>query len=91
MGRTSRGESLIDFLRDRSSKWKAEEVFGPAAKSGAVYRWGVGVATGGQCDPLTEVLSHRIGCQGHQEAVAANRLESIGTGMVRADGSGGSN
>ena len=53
--------SVIGLLRARHIQWNATDVFGPAAKDGAVYRWGVAAATGAPCEDLVEVLS-RMAC-----------------------------
>ncbi len=54
-------ESIVSLVRARHIQWNATDVFGPAAKDGSVYRWGVAVSTGSPCDDLVEVLS-RIAC-----------------------------
>lgn len=48
------------FLSD-AKQGEAKQIFGEAAKRGAVYRWGVAVAQGGPCDELTDLLS-RLAC-----------------------------
>ncbi|MGB7323873.1 MAG: hypothetical protein WBD31_03310 [Rubripirellula sp.] len=46
-----------------SKSTPAAAIFGKAGKSGAVYRWGIAVATGTQCGEQMELLS-RLACGG---------------------------
>jgi hypothetical protein len=77
-------ESLHEQFKAHAKDVTADKVFGPAAKRGAVYRWGFAAstrrtlvqdpeATLHQCDELVEVLS-RLACG---ERVGKSRMKSI--------------
>ncbi|WP_146460025.1 hypothetical protein [Rubripirellula tenax] len=62
-GSLEQWESLRQKTMRRGGPASAETVFGKAAKSGSVYRWGIAVAKSGPCDPVTQTIS-RLACGG---------------------------
>ncbi|TWT55055.1 hypothetical protein Pla22_27090 [Rubripirellula amarantea] len=63
--RANRIDGWEEFLKRPSPLRVASvrDVFGEPSEGGQIYRWGVAVATGAACDPVTEAIT-RLSCDG---------------------------
>lgn len=77
-------ESLCDKLQSRARRMEAADVFGDAAKRGAVYRWGIAASTEAACDETVQCLS-RLACGSAARKRSWDPADCVNTILQLAD------